>query len=134
VRSKQGFTLIELVVVLGLISIVISIIFSPIMFSVKNFGIQKEKSVIISNTRTTLDYLTKEIRRADKIEVEDNILNIDLKTYKLENRTLFKDDIKIIEGIDGLNIKKENEKITIEIIINDSKGIEHKFSTVINLR
>lgn len=133
-KNKEGFTLIELVIVLALIGIVLSMIFSPIIFSFKNFDTQNEKSNTISNARATMDYLTRAIRKADTVEVVDGNLSIDSKMYKLEDRILFKEAKKVMEGIDELNINKVDKTINIEIVIKNSKGENYKLSSIINIR
>lgn len=133
-KSVRGFTLIELVIVLGLIGIVLSMIFSPIIFSYKNFNIQNQRINIISDARTTMDYLTRQIRKSNEVDIINNNMIIDSSTYKLQDRTLFKDDKKVIEGIDELNITKVDETINIEIIIKDSSGKDYRLSSIINIR
>jgi prepilin-type N-terminal cleavage/methylation domain-containing protein len=134
VKNKRGFTLIELVIVLALLGIVLSMIFSPIIFSFKNFDIQNEKANIISDARATMDYLTRAIRKADTVEVVDGNLSMDSKMYKLEDRILFKEAKKVMEGIDELNINKVDKTINIEIVIKNSKGENYKLSSIINIR
>lgn len=133
-KNKRGFTLIELVIVLALLGIVLSMIFSPIIFSFKNFDIQNEKANIISDARATMDYLTRAIRKADTVEVVDGNLSMDSKMYKLEERILFKEAKKVMEGIDELNINKVDKTINIEIVIKNSKGENYKLSSIINIR
>lgn len=133
-KNKRGFTLIELVIVLALLGIVLSMIFSPIIFSFKNFDIQNEKANIISDARATMDYLTRAIRKADTVEVVDGNLSVDSKMYKLEDRILFKEAKKVMEGIDELNINKVDKTINIEIVIKNSKGENYKLSSIINIR
>lgn len=133
-KSVRGFTLIELVIVLGLIGIVLSMIFSPIIFSYKNFNIENERINIISDARTTMDYLTRQIRKSNEVDIINNNMIIDSSTYKLQDRTLFKDDKKVIEGIDELNITKVDKTINIEIIIKDSSGKDYRLSSIINIR
>lgn len=139
-KNKRGFTLIELVVVLALVGIVLSVVFSPIIFSFKNFDMQNEKANVISDARATMDYLTREIRKGGTVKVvkgsltEDGSLTIDSKKYKLENGILYKDKEEIIEGIDDVIIEEDGEPITIGIIIGDSKGKHYKLSSDINLR
>lgn len=152
-KNEKGFTLIELIIVLALLAIVLTIIFRPITFSLKNFNIQNEKADSISKARETMDYLTRQIRKADIVEVvdgnlivqfvDDNDLIVDSKIYKLENRIIFEDENKIIEGIDELHISdkkidelhiSDEDKIYIEIIIKDNRDRDYKLSSYINLR
>ena len=134
-KNNKGFTLIELVIVLALIGIVLSMIFSPIIFSSQNFRTQNEKANITSNLRTTMDHLTRQIRKANVVEVvDDNTIKIDSKVYTIEGRNLTKDDSVVISGIDKLIINEDGEGIRIEVVIMDRKGKEHSLSSFINIR
>ena len=144
--NNRGITLIELIIVIALIGIVLSIVFSPVTFSFRNFDAQNEKAAITSRARAAMDYLTREIRKSDIVEINDNVITVNLdgneNKYKLENKILFKNDKKIIDGIDGLNISPDidpdidpdNITINIKITIKDSKGKDHTLSSDINIR
>lgn len=132
--NKKGFTLIEVVLSLALIGIVITLIISPIIFSYNNFETQYEKSHIISTARTAMDYLTREIRKASTVDVDNNTIIIDSHVYKLEDRVLLKEDQKVVEGIDGLIVTKNNSTVNIEITIKYSNEKEYKLSSQINIR
>jgi len=135
VKSNRGFTLIELAIVLGLAGIVLSMIFSPIIFSFQNFGIQNEKANITSNLRATMDHLTRQIRKASEVEVvNDNAIKIDSKVYKIQDRNLVKDDSILIEGVDELIIRKDKNRMEIKVVIRDRKNKEHSLSSTINMR
>ncbi|ABW18166.1 PilW family protein [Alkaliphilus oremlandii] len=134
-KSNRGFTLIELAIVLGLAGIVLSMIFSPIIFSFQNFGIQNEKANITSNLRATMDHLTRQIRKASEVEVvNDNAIKIDSKVYKIQDRNLVKDDSILIEGVDELIIRKDKNRMEIKVVIRDRKNKEHSLSSTINMR
>ncbi len=127
--------MIELAIVLGLAGIVLSMIFSPIIFSFQNFGIQNEKANITSNLRATMDHLTRQIRKASEVEVvNDNAIKIDSKVYKIQDRNLVKDDSILIEGVDELIIRKDKNRMEIKVVIRDRKNKEHSLSSTINMR
>jgi prepilin-type N-terminal cleavage/methylation domain-containing protein len=133
-KDEKGLTLIELLVVLALISIVFSLLWNPLNFSFRNFDAQNEKRNIISDARFTMDYLTRQIRQAQEIEIKNDNIKMDSSIYKVDNRALFKDDKKIIEGIDDLNIDKADQCLNIEIVIIDSGGKDYRLSSTINIR
>lgn len=133
-KNERGITLIELVIVLALLGVVVSMMVSPIVFTYNNFNNQNERTNIISNARETMDYLTREIRKSNAVDIVDNKIIINASVYRLEDRILYKDDKKIIEGIDELNINKTDNAINIEIVIKDSGGKDHILSSTINIR
>lgn len=133
-KNERGITLIELVIVLALLGVVVSMMVSPIVFTYNNFNNQNERTNIISNARETMDYLTREIRKSNAVDIVGNEIIINSSVYRLEDRVLYKDDKKIIEGIDELNINKTDNAINIEIVIKDSGGKDHILSSTINIR
>ena len=121
-KDDIGLTLIELVIVLSLLGIVLSVIFTPMLFSFQNFETQNEKANITSNLRATMDHLTRQIRKADTVEVVDNsTINVDSMIYTIDGRNLTKDGNVVIEGIDKLFINENGEGITIQVVIIDKK-------------
>lgn len=133
-KNRRGFTLIELVVILGILSIVLSLLFPPVISSFKHFGVQNERTNTISDARTAMDYLTRQIRKSDEIEVSNNTITMDSVVYRLENRTLLRNDAAVIKGIDDLKINKSGSKIDIEIVIKDSSHNDYKLSSSIFIR
>lgn len=133
-KNNKGFTLLELILVLGLVGLVLSLIFSPMILSYNSFNAQNEKTNIISDTRATMDYLTREIRKSDKIEVIHNRIILDNVVYKLKDKDLLKDDKVVSRGIDRLNITKTDKRLEIEITITDNSDKEHTLSSIIYIR
>ena len=84
--------------------------FTPMLFSFQNFETQNEKANITSNLRATMDHLTRQIRKADTVEVVDNsTINVDSMIYTIDGRNLTKDGNVVIEGIDKLFINENGE-------------------------
>ena len=144
-KDEKGFTLVELIVVFGLLGIVLSVIFSPVTFSFKNFGMQKEQSNMVSSARKIMDFITREIRQSDNVEKFPDYYLIDGSAYKFvpEEKALYKGKIendeftkerKIIEGISHFSIEIEENKVEIKIVIEDKKGEEHELSSFIYIR
>lgn len=141
--NNKGFTLFEVIIVVALLGVVMLIIFSPISFSFKNFGKQNERASITSNAREAMDYLTRQIRKANQINIanENDKIIMDAKEYYVDkgnlvaqNTDLIGDVEVIIEGIDGLHVEKNGDKITLKITIEDSKGKSHELSSIMYIR
>lgn len=136
-KDNRGVALVELLVVLGLIGIVLSLILLPIIFSYNSFEIQDERANIVSDARETMDYLTRQIRKTNHVEVvDDNTIIMDSIVYKLDNGIIYKGDTEVIKGIDELLIKTDENgrTISIEIAIKDSKGQYYRLSSNTNIR
>ena len=133
-NNKKGLTLIELVIVLALIGILSSLLFFPILFSFDNFEKQSNTVNEISTARSTMELLTKEIRKSDKIEVEGNALVLDTVVYKLDDKALKKNGQLLFGGIEQLNFTKVGETVTIQVIIKKANGQDYELSSIVNLR
>ncbi|MBU3153369.1 PilW family protein [Clostridium estertheticum] len=66
---KSGFTLIELIVTIGIMGIVLAMAFSMGDFGDKSFNNGSAKSDIQSNTRLAANYITKELRYSSNAEI-----------------------------------------------------------------
>ncbi len=78
-NSTRGFTLIELILVLGLSSILIVVFYTILSFTVKVGKVSEEKDEIIQNGRYAIDYIIREIRTSDKIIALDKFENLNSK-------------------------------------------------------
>ncbi len=139
-ENNKGYSLIEVLIVVALIGVILSLIYSLAPKSFKHFELQREKSDIISDMRLAMSYLTKEIRKSDGVEVvngslvEDGSLIIDDINFTLENNAFKKGDKTIVDLIKDIKVNKTESNITIEIITEDKKGKQHSIKSVINIR
>lgn len=144
---NRGFTLIELIITLGLIGVLLSMIFSPFIFSYNNFSNQNINAADIAIARRAMDYLVREIRKSDSIEVGKGDagdgfakeLIIDACTYNVIDGNLCRNGEEFIKGIDELRVKEimdKNEGIGMEIkiVIKDSKGEDYILSSTVYIR
>ena len=133
-RHKQkGMTLIELVIGLGLMSMVLAVLYAIFFTGLKSFDRQMENANSQTTARQTLSYIGREIRRADKIEVD-----VDNKGLKVEyggseikyefdqlNKILYriKNGTKnpMIEGIKDFNIEEIDSTYILNIKVSSDK-------------
>lgn len=131
VKGNRGFTVIELVVVLGLIGLVLSLIFSPIIFSYKSFHKQSQSISNVANVRRAINYLTREIRKADEIVAGENSITLDSTVYEVYEGILYKEGQEFIEGIGKLEVSEimdnENRRIGIKIKIAANGGQKKEY-------
>jgi prepilin-type N-terminal cleavage/methylation domain-containing protein len=68
-KIKKGFTLIELIIVITIMGIAISAIFSMNIFGINSFIRGSDRYDLISETNLVSEYITKYIRYAHEVEV-----------------------------------------------------------------
>jgi len=135
-KDSKGLTLIELLAVLALSGLVMLLIVSFFLFGSRNFSHQNDQTAVVSNARYSMDYLTRQIRKATELEVNEDgdILVIDSSEIKLEDHSLYHDNYEIASGIDNFMVSKNGNEVQIEIMIIDSNAQEYKLSSIVNLR
>lgn len=148
-KDSKGVTLIELLAVLALIGLVMSLIISLFLFGNRNFSQQNEQTSVVSNARYSMDYLTRQIRKATEIQLKKaenttatkielkengNTLVVDSDEIKLEDNALYHNNYEIATGIDNLIITRNGNEVTINIVLIDRNAKEYKLSSNIYLR
>lgn len=130
---KQGFTLIEVVVALGIGILVLTIVTSVMAPGLKNMRAISRTKQLHSNTVYVLDTLTYEIRQAKRIEVlspsslritrPDATIKTIMQTgdnISLDGVSLNSIDVKII----GLNFTGMPRSVRVNFTIGSSGGNE----------
>ncbi len=145
-KNSKGLSLVELLVVLALLGIILLLVFSPFFFSHNSFGRESEKSNTISDARAAMDYLTREIRKADEIEIMDVdeieegqeylLMELEGSSYSFQpsEGAIYKDGVKAIQGLERVEISQEGKRIELEISMQDGKDGGYQLSSVINIR
>ncbi|MFA5535576.1 MAG: type II secretion system protein [Bacillota bacterium] len=134
-KTARGFALVELLVVLAILGVVLAVIFTPISNSFKYFGFQSEKTNIIIDARTAMDYLTREIRKADIVNTEGNTLILDDIVYRSEEGKLLKGNEIAVEGNYQLFVEAVTSRdIKVEILVKDGNGEEYRLASVLKIR
>lgn len=68
-KSEKGFTLIELIIVLGLLSLVLVVAFSILIFSNRTFRGANNQHILQTDVRFALEALTNDMRYATTLEI-----------------------------------------------------------------
>ncbi|PLS01315.1 prepilin-type N-terminal cleavage/methylation domain-containing protein [Neobacillus cucumis] len=116
-KNEKGITLVELLCSLALLSMVLLLVSSIQMFSVKQSTAQNEEIQKQTDDRLAMNMLTKEIRKADsaKINIQNNILTIDGTKYFLDGTSLKKGDQVLVSNIKNFTIIQNGDKITLQV-------------------
>lgn len=115
--NEKGFTLVEVLATLLLVSL-ISILASSIhLFAQKQTNTQMEEIHIHSNERITMRLIKSEIRKAEKIETNhpNELIINGTDVYRLEGSDLKKNDITVISGIKEFIITMHDNQIKLKI-------------------
>lgn len=120
-QSEKGFTLMELILVMGIMSIVMAAIFSFLLFQNKMFNKASDKFDIQAETRLALSQIDKELRNSVTLVLIDRAnLESDKATSPSTSRkymVISTDGNVKIYTYDGINYV---ENIIGSHIINDS--------------
>lgn len=72
-ENNKGFTLIELILSLSLISLILLTVFNIMHYSIMTSNVSRYKDEILTNGRYGLEYMINEIKSADKI-IDSNLI------------------------------------------------------------
>ncbi len=138
--NKKGVTLLELIIALAIMSIIMAVCFSVFSYGMK--GYQRKTANVDSqiDVRYVLSYLNREIRRAEHVEVNTNILKLTDETgniteYKLNGDEIIKNATTIVDGINTFMVTMNGDKIEIFIeSVENSSGDSYELSSEITIR
>ncbi len=144
--KQKGMTLIELVIGLGLMSMVLAVLYAIFFTGLKSFDRQIENANNQTTARQTLSYIGREIRRAEK-KIEVDVDNKGLKVeyggseikYEFLNNILYrvKNGTKnpMIEGIKDFNIEELHGTYFLNItVISERHNNPITITTQIRMR
>lgn len=128
---QKGFTLIELIVTLGLAGIIISIVFSFFIMNIKSYETINTQSERQYQSQSAINFMTNKILEAEKFTKDET--DVDNTVYKFEHSTnnfSFKLDgevLKFYKEVGGttqtINVVSYVDTFKIETGSNDSKVI-----------
>lgn len=77
--KNKGFTLIELILAVGISSMIILSLYSILDLSFKSYSTAQEKDELLLNARYGVEYIKNEIKNADLIISNEKIINLNSK-------------------------------------------------------
>lgn len=138
--NKKGITLIELVIVIGLISMVIAIGYSLYLTSVRGF---LRESTSVDNqfkVRHASNMIGRQIRRADTVTINVGKLKLTYPDgssleYLLQGDVIMEGSNKLVEGINSFTVSKTGDTIFLTIQSNENSDDEvYELSSQITIR
>ncbi|MFB1051784.1 PilW family protein [Paraliobacillus sp. JSM ZJ581] len=136
-KEQKGITLVELLAVLSLMSIIIMLVGSAMMFGQKQYKNQTEMIEHQDQVRYVMATITKEVRshNPSQVSVTDDVLNIGSDSYEFSAPHVLKNGTSISDEIGLFEIKKNDLELDIAIASTADAGNEQqRLSTIIYLR
>lgn len=137
IKNSKGVTLIELIVVLGLVSLVLLVGYNLLPLGLNTFGMQTENIDNQSRARQAIRQISGEIRKASSVDVIDEYsIDIDGVLYKFQEdeNTLLRDGNDFMSGIKLFTTSRNGNEINLEITTLAKDSHEVTLSTVIYIR
>ncbi|WP_182200445.1 PilW family protein [Paraliobacillus salinarum] len=136
-KEQKGITLVELLAVLSLMSIIIMLVGSAMMFGQKQYKNQTEIIEQQDQVRYVMATLTKEIRshNSSQISVSGNVLNIGSDSYEFSAPQVLKNGTPMSDRIGVFEVEKNDLELDITIASSAVGGNEQqRLSTILYLR
>lgn len=133
VYSQEGFTLVELLATLALLSVVIVLAGSIHLFSQKQFSDQTDQISQISDIRFALSSIEKDVRQTVPSEISyGDQLRIGKNTYSIEGTTLRKNGGMISDQIASFDVSltEESIELKVESLSEKNRPIEEISTTI----
>ena len=137
IKNSKGVTLIELIVVLGLVSLVLLVGYNLLPLGLNTFGMQTENIDNQSRARQAIRQISGEIRKASSVDIIDEYsIDIDGVLYKFQEdeNTLLRDGNDFMSGIKLFTTSRNGNEINLEITTLAKDSHEVTLSTLINIR
>lgn len=141
-NNERGLTLVEILAVIIIGSIIMLLISNVHLFGQKQYKSQSEKSRHLFDVTYAAKVITKEIRKAEKVMLKDNILTVTLNdtnetVFELRNDAILKNTSPFVLGIsEFMIIPADDNKRKLKIKINslEQNGKNESIETEIYLR
>jgi prepilin-type N-terminal cleavage/methylation domain-containing protein len=139
INNERGLTLIELLAVLVIGSLILILISNIHIFGHKQNKEQSQKAASLYDVSYAAKVITKEIRKAEKVKVKNDILTLNPDKpnqviFKESNGSIFMNESPIVMDITRFIVKrKEGSNKIIELDI-ESQSLNGKITTEIYFR
>lgn len=131
-KNNKGLTLVELLAVIVISSIIMIVLFSIFLNGQNQAQTQRDKNLQLIDVAYVLKVLTREIRKTDIVEVQNNdtlIIDNEIYTFNSADNTITKNGDVFQNNINQFQVNKVLNKITIQITSID--GITQKTEIVL---
>lgn len=141
-KEERGLTLIEVLAATVIGAIVILLIGNALIFGLKQFKNQSEKSQDLTSVTIVAKAVTKDIRKATSVKVKDGDLILEFEKenekiiYKFdgENKAILKNEKKHFEEIEIFEVNPSGNLLKIRIKSRDKNGTMEEINTELYIR
>jgi type II secretory pathway pseudopilin PulG len=138
--NKKGITLLELVIAIGILSMVVALCYSLYLTGVRGFLRESTSVNNQFNVRHASNAIGRQIRRAETATVNAGKLNITYPNgsslvYRLQGDAIMEGSNKLVEGIDNFTVSKTGDTIFLTIRSEENSDDEaYELSSQITIR
>jgi Tfp pilus assembly protein PilW len=140
IRSSKGFSIVELLIAIGLSSLVVTAVFMVYFSGTKAWNRAENQMEVQQNLRIAMNTLSTEVRKADFFEIKQDNREITLtypdgssKSYSFHPASgeirLSESSATVAMHIKDCRFFYENGLINIEITTKEIEGIEERVYT-----
>lgn len=139
-KEERGLTLIEVLAATVIGTLLILFIGNALLFGLKQFKNQSEKAQELTGVTIVVKAVTKDIRKATSVEVNDVNLELMIEkkpvTYRFdkENKVILKNGREFFKGIELFTVSRSGDFLNIRIESKDENESPEKINTELYLR
>lgn len=135
-KSEQGFTLVELLATLAILSLVILLAGSVHIFGQKQFSEQTTQVSQVNDLRQIMASIERDVRQTpqEEIRFEEGLVIGDTK-YSRNGNSLFKDSNTLSDQISQFDVAIDEDKLEISLVSSSRENKRNgELSTTIYFR
>lgn len=136
-KNEKGITLIELLAVLAIGSVILSLIIGVTVNGQKTYSQQANSAEQLTEVRYVVKVITKELRKAERLKVEEDQLTIFHDTplvFRLQDGRVWQNGSVLAEHIGALRFELDGRTISIVIETEQARGRGQEAKVEIYLR
>ncbi len=134
-NNEEGFTLVELLASIALLSVVILLVGSVHIFGQTQFINQTESAAQSNDLRYSLTVMSRDVRRAEIVTVDGTTLTADGITYTLGNSTLRRNDEVLSNRVGDFAPEMLSDGVQIKIASTTNRqNLSKEYETSIYFR
>src|SRR5690554_1071819 len=116
VLNNKGFSLIELIIAMALVAMVTAVAYGVYISGITSFSRESANVSNQAGVRQALSYISKEIRKANEVNISGDTLILDGFEYELVDNIIKKDNNNMFYNIAEFSAIKDGTKLKLEIM------------------